>query len=92
VRHPRVAPSRHPDAARHTARNRMWMVHRNLPVVVAVVHVVAWLAITTLRAPRQFGAVVQGYWLGLRNPLGPRQPISWRTVWHLTRLGRPPVL
>jgi hypothetical protein len=29
---------------------------------------------------------------GVREPAGQRWPMRWRTVWRLTRLGRPPVI
>ena len=29
---------------------------------------------------------------GWTTPCGPRRPMRWRTVWRLTRLGRPPVI
>ncbi|MGY4966456.1 glycosyltransferase family 2 protein, partial [Streptomyces sp. 900105245] len=35
-----------------------------------------------------FGGFVEG----LREPAGERRPMRWRTVWRLTRLGRPPVI
>ena len=92
VRHPRVEPSRHAGAAEHTARNRVWMAHRSLPALMAVLYVTNWLVITTARQPRQVGAVLRGYRTGWRTRIGPRRPISWATVWRLTRLGRPPVV
>ena len=33
-----------------------------------------------------------GFAGGWRTPCGPRRPMRWRTVWRLTRLGRPPVV
>jgi hypothetical protein len=33
-----------------------------------------------------------GFTEGLREPAGERRAMSWRTVWRLTRLGRPPVI
>ncbi len=92
VFHPRVAPSRHRDAARRTARNRMWLAHRSLPAPVAVLYVINWLAIGVIRSPSQLGPTLAGYLDGIRQPLGPRRPVSWATVWRLTRMGRPPVV
>ena len=33
-----------------------------------------------------------GFREGWSTPCGPRRPMKWRTVWRLTRLGRPPVI
>ena len=43
---------------------------------------------TYLRAYRGFGGFREGW----RSPAGPRRPIKWRTVWRMTRLGRPPII
>lgn len=92
VFHPKVVPSRHGGAARRTARNRVWLAHRSLPLPVAVLYVVNWVTIGAMRSPGQLADSLAGFAEGLRRPLGPRRPISWSTVWRLTRLGRPPVL
>ena len=92
VRHPKTDPSRHPDAARRTARNRVWLVHRTLPAAIAVVYLANWLAVTGLRAPTELRPTLAGYREGWRSRIGPRRPIRWSTVARLTRLGRPPVL
>jgi GT2 family glycosyltransferase len=97
VFHPRTEISRHDDGWRLTGRNRVWIARRTLPWPVALVHVGLWLVLGTLRAPtarcrRQY---VAGWWSGWRTQWtdgSRRRPISWRTVWELTRLGRPPVI
>lgn len=33
-----------------------------------------------------------GFNEGMREPCGPRAAMKWRTVWRMTRLGRPPIL
>lgn len=92
VLHPRTEPNRHPDAARLTARNRVWMVHRSLPAMLAVVYLFNWLVITGIRSPTRVGPTLLGYRTGWQTRLGPRRPISWSTVVRLSRLGRPPIL
>lgn len=95
VRHPWVEPSRHAGAIERTARNRVWLAHRNLPGPLAVAYVMTWLVISVVRNVTSAGAlrsIVSGTLAGVRGPLGPRRPISWSTVWRLTRLGRPPVV
>jgi len=97
VSHPRTEISRHDDGWRLTGRNRVWIARRTLPWLVALPHVGFWLLLGLLRAPtarcrRQYLA---GWWSGWRTTWtdgSVRRPISWRAVWRLTRLGRPPVI
>ena len=93
VFHPRTTIGRHPDGWRRTGRNRVWIARRTLPWPVAVVHVGLWLVEGTRRAPDGASrrAYLSGWRSGWRQPVD-RDPISWRTVLRLTRLGRPPVV
>jgi len=89
-----AASARHAMFYRLTARNRVWLARRRLPAPLAPVYLLVWTALTVARERR---AVALRPWLGgfvagLREPAGPRQPIRWRTVWRMTRLGRPPVI
>ncbi len=91
--HPASAPTRHPDALARTARNRAWAAHRNLPWAVLVMHVGLWTLITGVRGGLGAMRTALGSTVAaLRAPIGPRRPMHWRTVWRLTRLGRPPLL
>jgi GT2 family glycosyltransferase len=92
VFHPRTDPSRHPDALWRTARNRVWLAHRNLPAVVAVTYLATWGMVSLVRNPGQWRSLVSGYVNGWRTRIGPRRPMSWATVWRLSLLGRPPVI
>jgi GT2 family glycosyltransferase len=93
VIHPRTDPSRHPDAAAQTMRNRVWLAYRNLPAPIAAGYVANWLAISTARDPRNVGSLIRGVRTGWwARPRGERAPIDWRTVAELTRLGRPPIV
>jgi len=89
-----AASARHAMFYRLTARNRVWLARRRLPAPLVPVYLLVWTALTVVRERR---AVALRPWLGgfvagLREPAGPRQPIRWRTVWRMTRLGRPPVI
>ncbi|RBM07404.1 glycosyltransferase family 2 protein [Streptomyces sp. PT12] len=94
LHHPATAPSRHAVYHRMVARNRVWLARRNLPLPLIPVYLLDWLLLTVLRRPSRaalrawFGGFVEGW----RTPCGPRRPMRWRTVWRLTRLGRPPVI
>ena len=95
MRHPRTSPTRHPEFFFHTARNRVWLAHRALPLPLAVAYVLNWTLITVMRSIRHAGGLVahvRGTVDGIRRPTGPRRPIRWQTVLQLSRSGRPPVL
>jgi GT2 family glycosyltransferase len=92
AQHPRTDPARHADAARRTARNRVWLVHRTLPLPCALAYLLNWFIATAVRSPSAVRFVADGYRDGWRTRIGPRRPIRWSTVLRLTRLGRPPVL
>ncbi|WP_129838916.1 glycosyltransferase [Streptomyces sp. RFCAC02] len=94
LQHPRTSPARHAGHYRFTARNRVWLARRRLPAALVPVHLGVWIVLTTLRtrSPGSLRAWWGGFFEGLRTPCGPRRPMRWRTVWRMTRLGRPPIL
>ncbi len=94
VHHPAVPPTRHAEFYRFQARNRIWLARRNLPVPVGLAYVAAWTVIGgfRLRGREAWRETLRGYRLGLDQPGGERRPMRWRTVWRMTRAGRPPVL
>ncbi|MET8082362.1 glycosyltransferase [Streptomyces sp. NPDC005303] len=94
LQHPRTSPARHAIYYRVNARNRVWLVRRRLPLPLIPVHLGVWTALTLLRIRSSSGlrAWFGGFVEGLREPAGERRPMRWRTVWHLTKLGRPPVI
>ncbi|MET9886174.1 glycosyltransferase [Streptomyces sp. NPDC006430] len=94
LQHPRTSPARHPAHYRFTARNRVWLARRRLPIPLVPVYLGAWIVLTTARARSLAGlkAWWGGFVEGVRTPCGPRKAMKWRTVWRMTRLGRPPIL
>jgi GT2 family glycosyltransferase len=94
LQHPKTSPARHAIYHRVTARNRVWLVRRRLPLPLVPVHLAVWIALTLVRTRSAGGlkAWFGGFVEGLRTPAGERRPMRWRTVWRLTRLGRPPVI
>ncbi|MFD6278550.1 glycosyltransferase family 2 protein [Streptomyces sp. NPDC060209] len=94
LNHPTTAPSRHAVYHRMVARNRVWLARRNLPAPLVPVYVGVWLLLTLVRRPSlpALKAWFGGFREGWTKPCGPRRPMRWRTVWRLTRLGRPPVI
>ncbi|WP_433178195.1 glycosyltransferase family 2 protein [Actinoallomurus sp. CA-150999] len=94
LQHPRTSPTRHAMYFRMIARNRVWLARRHLPAVLVPVYLGLWTLVTVLRRPPLAGlrAWAGGFTEGVRTPCGPRRPMSWRTVWRMTSLGRPPVI
>ncbi|MGW1407855.1 glycosyltransferase family 2 protein [Streptomyces sp. NPDC002403] len=94
LNHPTTAPSRHAVYHRMVARNRVWLARRNLPAPLVPVYLGVWLLLTLLRKPSApaLKAWLGGFREGWSTPCGTRRPMKWRTVWRLTRLGRPPVI
>lgn len=94
VHNPEATPFRGPQHWYLNTRNRVWVARRNLPAILVIGYLTVWLTATVLRSRTTSGlkAVGRGFVDGIRQPCGPRQPISWRGVWRLTRLGRPPIV
>lgn len=94
LQHPRTSPARHAGHYRHTARNRVWLARRRLPIPLIPVYLGVWVLLTTarVRSVGALGAWLGGFLEGLRTPCGPRTAMRWRTVWRMTRLGRPPLI
>ena len=92
--HPASSPSRHAAYHRLVARNRVWLARRNLPAPLIPAYLGVWLLLTLVRRPSRpaLKAWFGGFREGWSTPCGPRRPMKWRTVWRLTRLGRPPVI
>ncbi len=76
------------------ARNRVWLARRHLPAPLVPAYLAVWAAVTLARRPPAAGmrAWTGGFIEGCRTRCGPRRPIRWRTVWRMTRLGRPPII
>lgn len=93
--HPAIEPTRHAYYYRLNARNRVWLAKRNLPAVLAPLYVGSWTAIQILRwfrKPAALSAWFGGWAAGWRENAGERRPLRWRTVWRMTRAGRPPII
>jgi GT2 family glycosyltransferase len=89
------APSAPPHGEYHfyAARNRVRLARRHLPWPVAVVHLAVWFVLTALRwrSPTAVRQALRGYRAGWRGAAD-RRPLRWRTIWRMTRTGRPPVI
>ena len=71
----------------------MLIAKRHLPWLLAAVHCAVWFALSLVlwRSADARRALVRGYRAGIRQTV-PHQPLRWRTLWRMTRLGRPPIV
>ena len=93
--HPAVSPTRHSYYYRLNARNRVWLARRNLPAVLVPLYLGSWTGIQLLRwfrKPAVLRAWFGGWAEGWRADPGERRPLRWRTIWRMTRAGRPPIV
>ena len=91
---PAPVPARHSYSLHLGMRNRVWVARRHLPFPLALVYVTSFAvrALLRVRGGRDLGAVARGLRDGAREPCGPRRKLRWRTLWRMTRAGRPPVI
>ncbi|GAA2782490.1 glycosyltransferase [Kitasatospora paracochleata] len=94
VHHPATDPARHALYFRLVARNRVWVAYRRLPAPLIPLYLAAWTLLTVARTRSRAGLATwfAGLREGLRGGHGERRPMSWTTVWRLTRAGRPPIV
>ena len=94
VHHPVIDPARHEEYYRMNARNRVWLARRNLPLVLEPIYVGTWVGMTLLRVRdgKARRAWFDGLREGLRERPSGRKVMHWRTVWAMTKAGRPPVI
>jgi len=94
VHHPAIEPTRHGEFYRYQARNRVWLARRNLPLPVGGLYVLVWAGLSAVRLRSRSALVetLRGYKIGLTQSGGDRRPMRWRTIWRMTRAGRPPVI
>ncbi len=94
VNHPVIDPRRHAEFFHMNARNRVWLARRNLPLILEPLYVGTWVGITWLRVRDRTSrhAWFAGLREGIEKAPAERKPMKWRTVWQLTKAGRPPVI
>jgi GT2 family glycosyltransferase len=94
VLHPAYVTAPHEHSVYYGARNRVWLARRNLPLPLGIVYVAGFMLRTlpVLRSRARARAALRGYRDGLRQDCGPRRRLRARTLWSMTRNGRPPVI
>jgi GT2 family glycosyltransferase len=94
VRHAPYASAPHDSRVYYGARNRVWLARRHLPRTLGAIYV-AGFALRTLpllRSRDRARAALRGYRDGVLRPAGERRPLRARTLWRMTRIGRPPII
>jgi GT2 family glycosyltransferase len=91
---PVAAAVRHGYSLYYGARNRVWLARRYLPWPLGALFVGSFAARTLprLRSLEDFRIALRGYVHGMRGSCGGRRRLSTRTLWRMTRAGRPPVI
>ncbi|HEY8584702.1 MAG TPA: glycosyltransferase [Capillimicrobium sp.] len=92
--HPSHQAGRHGYSAYYAARNRVWLARRHLPLPLGALFV-ATFAVRTLPGLIRGGGVrdaARGYRDGMRGPRGSERKLRARTLWRMTRTGRPPIV
>jgi len=92
--HPSPTGRPHGYSFYYGARNRVWLARRHLPLVLGAVYVTGFVLRTLprLRSGRDARDALRGYRDGVRGPAGERRPLRARTLWRMTRAGRPPIM
>jgi GT2 family glycosyltransferase len=93
--HPVYKTAPHDYSAYHGARNRVWLARRHLPLPLAVLYVLSFALRTApllWRSRAKLREAARGYRDGLREPCGRRRPLRAKTLWRMSRAGRPPIL
>jgi GT2 family glycosyltransferase len=92
--HPSPSGTPHGYSFYYGARNRVWLARRHLPLALAVLYVTGFVLRTLprLRSAQDAREALRGYKDGLRGPAGERRPLRPRTLWRMTRAGRPPIM
>ena len=91
---PPLQRARHGYTSYFGARNRVWLARRYLPLPLGAIYVATFAARTLprMREPDQLRPALRGYRDGVRTSPGPRRRLRARTMWRMTRAGRPPLI
>jgi len=94
--HPVTGAPPHAYSFYYGARNRVWLARRHLPLPLGLAYVASFAVRSVIgrryRTRQARREALRGYRDGLREPCGPRRRLKARTLWRMTRAGRPPVM
>jgi len=91
---PAAVPARHSYSLYYGMRNKVWLARRYLPLPLGVVYSLSFLfrRAIGLRSAGDVRALAKGLRDGVRQPCGERRRLRARTLWRMTRAGRPPFI
>ena len=91
---PRAVPARHGYSLYYGMRNKVWLARRYLPLPLGIVYALTFAGrrAAGVRSAGDARALAKGLRDGVRQPCGARRRLSARTIWRMTRAGRPPVI
>ncbi len=91
---PLAVPARHGYSLYYGMRNKVWLARRHLPLPLGAVYTLSFVLRRAigLRSAGDARALAKGLKDGVRQPCGERRRLRARTLWRMTRAGRPPVI
>jgi GT2 family glycosyltransferase len=91
---PAAVPARHTYSLYYGMRNKVWLARRHLPLPLGVPYTLTFALrrAVGVRSAGDARALAKGLRDGVRQPCGTRRRLSARTLWRMTRAGRPPVV
>ena len=96
VLHPEPAPvpARHGYSLYYGMRNKVWLSRRHLPLPLGIVYagLFALRGLARIRSAGDARALAKGIRDGVRRPCGSARKLRARTLWRMTRAGRPPLI
>jgi GT2 family glycosyltransferase len=91
---PPAAAARHGYSLYYGMRNRVWLARRHLPLPLGALYALGFAlrGLLRLRSGGDARALAKGLRDGVREPCGTRRKLRPRTLWRMTRAGRPPLI
>jgi GT2 family glycosyltransferase len=92
--HPSPTGTPHGYSFYYGARNRAWLARRHLPLPLGALYLGGFLlrSVPRFHSRQDAREALRGYRDGLRGDGGERRPLKARTLWRMTRAGRPPIM
>ena len=91
---PLAAAARHEYSLYYGMRNKVWLARRHLPLPLGAAYALGFAirGLLRLRSGGDARALAKGLRDGVREPCGTRRKLRPRTLWRMTRAGRPPLI
>ena len=91
---PPPVPTRHGYSLYYGMRNKVWLARRHLVLPLGVLYagLFALRGLLRVRSAGDARALAKGIRDGVRQPCGRTRKLRARTLWRMTRAGRPPLI